>query len=789
MKIGLSTVEAKKLLDQWGTNEVTQDSLKSFFSQAKKILLDPMGMMLLILSALYWGLGDKPDSIILFCAFFPVVAIDVLLEIRSGKALKALKSSMSTTCKVYRDGVIKDLPIREVVPGDVVVFEEGQALVADGLVTESEHLHINEAALTGESIAVKKENQDLFLAGTTVLSGRGLGLVQKTGKNSRFGEIAEILSRSQQVKSPLRKRVDSLMKIVMIFAVLIAVSLFAVQWFRTGEIVPSLILALTLGMATMPSEFPLVYTLYLSTGAWRLSKRGLLVKSLPSVEALGGVDVICTDKTGTLTEGLFLLEELKLLNDLSEDKAWQAALMACEPHAVDSLEIAIFQKAEKFKNTLDGWQLLHDFPFENQGKHMSHVWRSTSGQDFIAMKGSVEGVIEHCQLNVENKNEIEKITAELSSSGKRVLALAGRELQATGQREKDERELTFIGFLSFSDPVRSNVKESIVLCQSQGIEVKMLTGDHLLTAHAVADQIGLEHEHQYLYTGSMLSVMSEPERKKAYLQGALFARVLPEQKYEMIKILQDSGKVVAMTGDGINDATALKLADIGISMGRGATDVARSTAQMILLENNFSSIVYAVFEGRKIFSNLRRSFSYLIAFHIPVILLAMLPPFLGWPALLMPLHIVILELLVHPVSAFTFENIESKNLEKNIKNVLLTRSQVLFAVARGVFLSVVALFLFQTNLSVSTGFARSMAFEVILIGNIFLVLVEVPFAFNKRVLATVIVLMAFAVAIVRVPILSQFFHLQIMTIEQLVVCVASVLLLLVIRKVSLLSNK
>lgn len=756
---GLTSKEAKRRLEQFGPNEIISRKIESILSQIKKIFVDPMGMMLLGLSILYWVLGDETNSIILFIAFFPVVAVDILLEIRADRALQALKATLSPLAKVIRNGVITDIPAREIVPGDILVFEEGQTIPADGKIIECNNLNINEASLTGESIPVVKIGEDLFFSGTTVILGRGLGLISQTGKTSKLGGIASLLEKVQDIRSPLRKKVDALVSVMMKIAIAVAAFLFLLELYETHRFLQSLIIALTLAMAAIPEEFPLVYTLYLSLGAWRLSKKGILVKSLPSVETLGSVDIICTDKTGTLTEGHFQLKEIKQFSgEMKEAEIWRVALMACEIHPVDSLELAIFEKGKKFEDLLTNWELINDYPFEQKGKHMSHVWQNkTGGECIIAMKGAVEGVLEHCALTASQHDEIITITNNLASAGQRILGLASRGGQFFRDRGLDERELKFLGFLVFSDPVRSSAKAAVIQSQASGIQIKMLTGDHIFTARAIAEQVGIAHP-QHLFTGEQLSKLSQSERREAYLQGSIFARVLPEQKYDLIETLKKSGRVVAMMGDGINDAPALKLADIGISMGKNATDVARSSAQMVLLNNDFSGILAAVFEGRKILSNLRRSFSYLISFHVPIVLLALIPPILKWPAILLPVHIVILELIVHPISAFTFENLESNQKKRRSQMAFLKRSQVISSAVAGLILSIGALFVFSLFASDSAERGRTIAFATVLLGNMFFVLVESPSLRSRRVLLTTLSLLFLTYFLTMTGFISQYLN-------------------------------
>lgn len=723
-----------------------------------------MAVMLLGLAVLYWFLGDKTDAKVLFCAFIPVALVDVILELRAGRALRALKATLQSNAKVMRDGTIHDIPIRDLVPGDVILFEEGQTLPADGQTLEAEHLSLNEAALTGESIPVEKIKGQAFLSGTTVIAGRGLGIIEKTGMKTRFGAIANLLGDISQSKSPLRKKIDHFVRIIVILAFIIAVALFILELQSGKGVIQSLIIALTLAMSAVPEEFPLVFTMYLSLGAWRLSQKGVLVKSLPSVETLGSVDVIGTDKTGTLTEGLFQLEGIKQIDNVMDEQAiWKLALMACEPHPVDSLETAIFSKGKTYLPLLHGYQLVYDYPFEQPGKHMSHVWKNVStGESVIAMKGAIEGVLEHCALSSEKRQQIEKMCAEIASQAKRILALAGGPVTSSGNRFQDEKDLTFLGFLVFADPIRSSAKLAIEHCQQSGIEIKMLTGDHLLTAHAVADALGIKHRHDCLFTGNDLARMSEEKRKEAYLRGVIFARVSPEQKYELVKVLKESGKVVAMTGDGINDAPALKLADIGISMGKNATDVARSAAQMVLLHNDFSGIVESVFEGRTISSNLRRSFGYLVSFHIPVILLALIPPFLQWPSLYLPVHIVVLQILVHPISAFAFENLQNPKgyNHKQADKSLLNTSHAIQAVVAGLLLSCGALLLFYSRMYLSIEEARALAFCSVLFGNLIFVFVESFPVLTRKFFITAFVLVALIFTSTMTPLLTKYLHLS-----------------------------
>ncbi|MGZ3774266.1 MAG: cation-translocating P-type ATPase [Pseudobdellovibrionaceae bacterium] len=758
---GLTSEEAKKRLEQNGPNEIVSSNFQTRFEEIKKIFLDPMGLMLLVLAGLERAMGYKTDSLVLFISFFPVTAIDVLLELRTQRALKAMRSSLKSSAKVLRDGKIKEISIKEIVTDDVLIFEEGQSLPADGLILECQSLAVNESALTGESLTVVKNVGNSFFAGTTIVQGNGLGIIKGTGKSTQFGHIATLLEQTESQQSPLQKKVHFLFKRVIFIALGLAIFLFFLEWTRNKNITESLVIALTFGMAAIPEEFPLVFTLYLSLGAWRLSKKGVLIRSLPSVESLGSVDILCTDKTGTLTEGKFQLEKVVPVVPVAPiEKIWIVALMACEEKTVDSMEVAIKEKApENFYQQLKDWKLTWDYPFEKVGKYMSHVWiHQKTSKTIISMKGAVEGVLEHCTVSEEEQKQILNQVSSYATQGHRILGIAMREGTCIGQREHDEKGLTFVALLLFSDPLRGSVADAVTACQNSGIEIKILTGDHPMTAHAIADQSGIRHSHDAIYTGAELKKMSLDQRNNAYKKGAIFSRIMPEQKYEMVQALKNLGKIVAMTGDGINDAPALKLADVGVSMGLNATDVARSAAKMILVKNDFNGLVAAVFEGRKIFENLKRSFSYLISFHIPIILLALVPPFLSWGELFLPIHIVLLELIVHPISAFAFENLPVKN--KQIQKTLLPAKSLVKSVSLGLGLSIIALVLFRwqshdTNITN----ARKWAMAAVLGGNMLFVIIESDFSFTKRVNLTLVSLFLAAYFIFSFVPLARLFHL------------------------------
>jgi Ca2+-transporting ATPase len=734
-RIGLTSEEAATRLHHFGQNNILVERDSGWFHDLLKILLDPGGSMLLVLGILYWIIGSRSDAIILFIAYVPITAVDVGLNIHSGKILKSLRENLSIFAKTYRDGKIVEIPATKLVPDDVIVLEEGIIIPADGILLEANHLLINESSLTGESAPIDKSIGGGFLAGTIPYIGTGLGKIRTTGTETEFGKIGKLIRNSKESKSPLRKKIDLMVRIIFLIALLISTLLFFLEWRHTREFIPTLITALTFGMSSIPEEFPIVFTLYLSLGAWRLSKRNVLVKSLPSVETLGGVDVICTDKTGTLTLGRFQLEEFRMWNpSFPLDQAWKTALMACEIHPVDPMEIPVAEKCGQIGISLPEWELIEDTPFDPITKMMSHRWKNRmNGETILAMKGALESILKRCELTAKETLTIESLNREITKAGKRVLAVA--------RSKADGNRAEFIGLLVYHDPIRTSAAPAIQQCMNAGIEIKMITGDHRMTAQSVAEQIGLTHLPGKIHSSDEILEMDSDSRKRAYLDGRVFARFTPELKHELVKTLKEAGKIVAMTGDGINDAPALRLADIGISMGKHATDAARSAAKMVLIENDFSGVVSAVLEGRRIFSNLNRSFSYLISFHTPIILLTLIPPIVGWPPIMMPTHIILLELIVHPVSAFTFENLEAKTHEKNRR--MLGTQKVLNALLSGSLLSIACMIVFRRMPSLSLEQSRAMTFGLICMGNAFFVYSECKPVLHRRFAVTVLLILVF----------------------------------------------
>lgn len=773
--LGLSSAEAGIRLRESGPNVVVPKRASIRFEEWKRILLDPMGLMLLGLSGLYALVGARKDSWMLLIAWVPITMVGVLLGLRADRALRALRGEIRSRVMVFRDGQLISMPVESLVPGDMIVLEQGQILPADGHIQRSPGILINEAALTGESVPVEKSEGDRFFCGTEVVSGSGVGRVEGTGQFTRFGRIASLVSETPLRDTPLQKDIQRLVRRLFLISMILAATIFIGEWIRGGVWTQALISSLTFAMSAVPEEFPIVFTLFLSLGALRLARHGVLVKALPSVETLGRVDVICTDKTGTLTEGKFRLVEVRPYTESGPaDPARLArnARLACEEHPVDPMDQALVTAPatllQEFQ--IGEWRLNREFPFDPTSKVVIRVWEGPSpegGHQVVAMKGAVEGVVARCRLSEEARQRILTETDEIAQTGKRILGFGAKEgALPMGEDIAVDSGFVFEGLLVFEDPVRKQVKESLDRCRQAGIEIKILTGDHPGTALSVVRQLGMDPRESTIHVSSTLEKSGKEDHDLVVREGVIFARMSPEQKFHLVRRLKEQGKVVAMTGDGINDAPALRLADIGISMGEQATDVARSSAHLILMKNDFRGIIEAVLEGRRIFQNLKTSFSYLVAFHIPVFLLSLAPLYGRGERILLPIHIVLLELIVHPVSSLTFEN-RSVPIESQSPGPLIPG--LWSAMWKGLMISIFAGALFYTGLRFGTEEARTRAFLGLLCGNIALILNEAGPIGGGRIGLTLGILTGIGLVVSRVQGVTALFHFSPLDIQEVIV--------------------
>ena len=753
--VGLTTAEARRLLHVHGPNHLVPERRPTWIGVwVLRPLADPMVVLLLIAGATYVALGDRVDAILVTVALVPIALVSLVLEARSERALERLRQLTAPTVMVWRDGVLQTIAAEEVVPGDLISVHEGDVIAADGTFVGGTQLMTDESALTGESQPVDKvvdgeePAQRTLLAGTTVLSGSGTIRVTATGKRTQYGEIGTLVASLEPTPTPLERAIRRLVLQFGAIAAVFCVAVTGMEFGRGSGWAAALIAGVSLAIAAIPEEFPMVYTLYLSLGAWRLTRGKALVRRLAGVETLGSTTVICADKTGTLTLG-----QLDLVQGVAADgedvdmggasspslsaaarALLEAAVAACEPTPFDPLEQAILQTAATHGidvARIHRGTLLQDYPFDPVHKYMSHVWRE-DGATRVYAKGSQEGILAHSAASDEVRQRMTDAALRLAAAGMRVIAVAGGTLpDGSTDRDRDETALRLLGVLGFSDPLRPGVVEALQECRQAGIRVIMITGDHPVTAHAVADALDLPHAPERpLATGDEIDALDDAGLTALAREVNIFARTRPEQKYRIVRALRAAGEVVAMTGDGINDAPALREADIGVAMAQRGTAVARESATLVLLDDNFATIVRAVRQGRRIYDNLQKAFAYLIAFHMPLLLTALLVPLLGAPLLLLPVHLIWLELVVHPTASLVFEADPSapdimRRPPRSPSQGFLGGMHPLWPLAQGVVLTVgvLALYLVRLGAGAPAPTARALAFATLIIGQVGLVLV------------------------------------------------------------------
>jgi Ca2+-transporting ATPase len=745
---GLTGSEAADRLARFGPNQPVRADRTAALREFAGIVADPMALMLAAGAGVYFALGETTDAIVLLAAIVPVLAVDVSLGARSRAALRSLARTFAPTAHVIRDGRETDIATENLVPGDALLLREGDVVHADAIVIGTQNLALDESQLSGEAEPVVKRERatgaepadSVVYAGSRVVEGQAVTEVFATGAATRYGQIAQLVAEVGGRPTPLERRTARIVRWMVAVALALAAALFTLRYLEGAGAAAAFLSAVSLAMSAVGEEFLLVLTLFLSIGAWRLGRRGVLVKKLASVETLGSTTVICLDKTGTLTRGEFALEvHVPLRPALSDDALLEAAALACEPNAADMMERKIIAHCVEHGIGVDAiharWNLEYDYQFDPIGKHMSHVWRERGSErprERIVAKGALEGILEHCTLAPGERERAEAAHADLAGRGMRVLAVGARTETAGafgGTRESDERGLRLLGLLGFRDPLRPEVPAAVADCQRAGVRLKLVTGDHALTAHAIADACGLAHENDGIISGAALDRLKGADFDAAVRRCAIFARVRPEQKHAIVESLRRGGEIVAMTGDGINDAPALRRADIGVAMGRRGTEVARAAADLVLLEDNFSAMVDTIREGRRLFENIRRAFRYLVGFKVMLVTLALAAPVLGMPLLLLPIDLVWLELIVHPVSAFAFEG------EQPVEDVMaqrprppgapiVERSSAVRSVLSGLLLTAGAVTLYAARLGQGEDRARGAAMAVVILGSLLMVWAE-----------------------------------------------------------------
>ncbi len=755
---GLTTEQAELRLADTGYNELTPPHSRRLWHIAAEVLREPMFLLLISAGVIYLALGSVEDAMMLLGFVVLIIAMTVFQAQKSERVLEALRDLSSPRAQVLRDGRPQRIAGREVVAGDLLLLTEGDRVAADAVLLSCNDLFADESMLTGESVPVRKhagsaesaaqepggDDQPFVYAGTVLVQGSGIGRVTATGRTSAIGKIGKSLEQTQSGDSPLRIQTGLLVRRLAIIAITLCITLVLIYGYTRGHWLNALLAGISLAMSTLPEEFPVILSVFMSLGAWRISRHNVLTRRLDAIETLGATTVLCTDKTGTLTENHMVIRKLygdgrmlQVSDDSELPEPWhelvEFGILASEKDPFDPMERALHELGNRTLNGSEhlhgAWEIVHEYSLSPELLAMSHVWQG-NGESLVAAKGAPEAIIDLCHLPAEQAQVIERIAAEMADEGLRVLGVARATLPPTAEQnwptQQHDIEFCFVGLLGLQDPLRPDVADAIAQCHAAGIRVVIVTGDHARTALAIARELGLPAEQ--VLTGAELNALSDDALRARLPEVQVFARIVPQQKLRLVEAFKANGEIVAMTGDGVNDAPALKAAHIGVAMGKRGTDVAREAASLVLLNDDFASMVTTVRLGRRIYDNLRRAMSYALAAHLPIIGIAMLPVLLGEPLLLMPAHIMFLELIIGPACSIFFEaEAEEKNImqrpPRQADEALFSGQRLAVSLLQGVGALIVAaaIYMWARAMGYDEDTTRALVFTAMVAGNIALV--------------------------------------------------------------------
>jgi len=815
---GLTEQEVLDRQTRNGYNELEQKKSRHFLDLIKDIVKEPMFMLLVACGALYLVLGDVQEGIMLLGFVFFIMGIEYYQEQKTSKALDALKELTSPRARVIRNGVEIQIPTREVVVGDLVVLTEGERIPADGMLLDSLSLQVDESLLTGESVPVRKQSAEgtegeplpggddtpFVFSGCLVVQGNGLARITAIGASTEIGKIGKALDDQEQEPGKLKVELNKLVKRLALGGLLLCVVVFVVFYLTRGDLLHGFLAGLTLAMGILPEEFPVILTIFMALGAWRISKQHVLARQPAVIETLGSATVLCTDKTGTLTQNRMRVNTL-----YNKESFLDAADMAVFPeefHEIieygilssqtkpnDPMEKAICDLGEQFLQNTEhlhhDWSMVKEYPLSKEMLAMSRVFvERTSNDRVIAAKGAPEYIFDLCHL--EDTAVYERAIHQMASKGLRVLGVAKATLcQDELPGSQHDFDFEFIGLIGLSDPIRPEVKAAVNECYQAGMRVVMITGDYPVTAQNIGREIGLKNPDACI-TGSELQAMTEEELAQRIDSVAIFARVVPEQKLKLVKALRQHGDIVAMTGDGVNDAPALKAAHIGIAMGERGTDVAREASSLVLTDDNFSSIVGSVRMGRRIFDNMQKAFGYVFAVHVPMAGLSLIPIFFAnAPLLLFPVHVVFLELIIDPACSIIFEaEKEEPNVMKrpprSVNQKFFGSGNIVLSCLQGFSILLVILGMYAGGLyyGLEADTVRTMSFVALIVANLMTIQVnrswtESLFTIlrtpNKSVKWIVGGALVFLTAVLSVPFLQRLFQFSALSWSELAIAVGA----------------
>ena len=825
---GLSNKEVEQKISKEGYNELPSSKPKNVFNIAFGVVKEPMFILLVACGSLYMLLGDIQEGIMLLGFVFFVMGIEFYQEKKTEKALDALKDLASPRALVIREGKTIRIAGRDVVTDDFIILQEGDRVPADAVVLDCVNLMADESLLTGESVSVRKriikDGELAFIpggddipyvySGSMIVQGNGIVRVTATAMNTEIGKIGKALESIVEEPTQLKKEMGTLVKRLTIIGVTLCFVVIGVYYLTRGDLINGFLAGITLAMAMLPEEFPVVLTIFLALGAWRISKRNVLTRKPAAIETLGSATVLCTDKTGTLTQNKMTVTKLyngKDIFEIVEDHHFpepfheiiEYGVLSSQANPFDPMEMAITNTLnshlQNTEHVHEDWLMEKEYPLSRELMAMSRVFTNTGTKEkVIAAKGAPEAIFDLCHLDKESLNHYKQGVEEMANSGLRVLGVAKAKLtheQENLPMEQHDFDFEVVGLIGLSDPIRDTVPMAVKECYRAGIRVIMITGDYPVTAINIGKAIGLKNP-DLCISGPELISMSEEELSQKIEDVNIFARVIPEQKLKIVNALKRNGEIVAMTGDGVNDAPALKASNIGIAMGDKGTDVAREASSLVLMDDNFASIVGAVKMGRRIFDNLQKALGYIFAIHVPIAGLSLIPVlFADMPLILWPVHIVFLELIIDPACSIIFEmETEEKNVmsrpPKDIKEPFFGAKKILLSCTQGVGILIISMLVYFIGLEsgYSEKAVRTLSFVTLIVANIAVIIsnrswtnniFKILVTPNRAVKWVVGGAIFFLILILNVPFLINLFQFEKIGFVELVICTFAGLLSIV----------
>ncbi len=789
--VGLSETEVLSAREKFGANQLDAGKKSTWLTLLFDILKEPMLILLFAISIIYVIIGDYGEALFMFLAIVAVSAISFYQDNRSKKALEALEKLNEPLSKVIRSGKLMEIPTHDIVVGDLLITEEGKMINADGRIVHSNDFSVNESALTGESLSVFKssdaEHNEVY-SGTLAVSGLAVIAVDQVGEDTRLGKIGTSIAGIKEEASPLQLQIRKFVRTMAIIGIVIFLLVCAVNYYHTANLLQSLLNGLTLAMSVLPEEIPVAFTTFMALGAWKLMREGVIIKRSSIVETLGSTTVICTDKTGTITENTM---QLKYLYDYQRDKTYEEqefghpdlaqlidySMWSSEPVPFDPMEKTlhrIYQETQQ-QDQRKAFQLFHEYPLEGKPPMMTHLFRNEKAR-IIASKGAPEAILQVTDLPEDEKHRMRQLIKDFGGQGYRVLGVAKSNFAGDDFPEKQQDlPFEFLGFVVFYDPPKQGIQQVFEQIYAAGIKVKVITGDNSDTTRSIATQAGIQHA-AVAIEGKEVMALSANQLQAVVEEKVLFTRMFPDAKLTVVNALKQQGEVVAMLGDGVNDGPALKAAHIGVAMGSKGTEIAKAAASLVITNDDLEKLIIGIAAGRRIYTNIKKAIQYIISIHIPIILTVSLPLFLGWiyPQIFTPVHVIFLELIMGPTCSIVYEN---EPMEKNtmlqkprrMTDTFLNWKELSISIVQGLIITLGVLFIYQWNVQQdgSEEHTRAMVFTTLIFANILLSLTNRSFYYrlfesfknkNWLLVGVTIATLLLLAGILYIPAMASFFN-------------------------------